>query len=128
MDPGGNTRSWRCPRAWEHGDGRVDMLTQERQDVRDAQDKSLSIERYRERFEARLRALPFASLEPGRLSWHTADCTGAGPVKDGDTLCCACSRSEAVAGRCHRVWMAPFLVRAGWRVILDGVEVPDANA
>lgn len=46
-------------------------------------------------------------------------------VRDGDTLCCACSVAEARAGRCHRTWAAPFLVRAGWRVVLDGVEVSD---
>lgn len=33
-----------------------------------------------------------------------------------------------VSGRCHRAWAAPFLVRAGWRVILDGVEVAVAEA
>ena len=40
---------------------------------------------------------------------------GFGAVADGDTLCCTCSRDDAAAGRC--------LVRAGWRVILDGQEV-----
>lgn len=28
------------------------------------------------------------------------------------------------AGRCHRAWVAPLLVAAGWRVVLDGEEVP----
>lgn len=46
-------------------------------------------------------------------------------VSDGDTLCCACSRDDAAAGRCHRVWAAAALVRAGWRVILDGKELDD---
>jgi UDP-2,3-diacylglucosamine pyrophosphatase LpxH len=44
-------------------------------------------------------------------------------VQDGDTLCCACSRDEAAAGRCHRVWVAEALAKAGWAVVLDGVEV-----
>lgn len=30
---------------------------------------------------------------------------------------------ERAAGRCHRAWAAPVLVAAGWRVVLDGVEV-----
>jgi len=37
--------------------------------------------------------------------------------------CCACSRAAAAAGMCHRVWAAEALARAGWRVVLDGVEV-----
>jgi hypothetical protein len=44
-------------------------------------------------------------------------------VEDGDSLLCACSRDEAAAGRCHRAWAAPWLLRAGWRVVLDGAEV-----
>ena len=44
-------------------------------------------------------------------------------VRDGDSLLCACARAKAAAGRCHRATAAPFLVRAGWRVLLDGVEV-----
>jgi len=60
-------------------------------------------------------------LEPGALAVHTA--TGPGRVEHGDVLCCACAASEALAGRCHRAWAAPFLVWAGWSVILDGVEV-----
>jgi len=59
---------------------------------------------------------------PGRLLARTP--AGIATVADGDTLCCACSVAEARAGRCHRTWAAQFLVRAGWRVILDGVEVP----
>lgn len=41
-------------------------------------------------------------------------------VKDGDTLCCACSRKAASEGNCHRTWAAPYLHKAGWEVILDG--------
>lgn len=61
-------------------------------------------------------------LPPGKL-WAVPD---EGPllrVADGDSLLCACSREEAAAGRCHRAWAAPVLVAAGWRVVLDGVEV-----
>lgn len=44
-------------------------------------------------------------------------------VADGDSLLCACSRTDAAVARCHRAWAAPFLARAGWRVVLDGAEV-----
>lgn len=44
-------------------------------------------------------------------------------VEPGDTLICACSREAAAASRCHRTWAAYLLHAAGWRVVLDGVEV-----
>lgn len=48
-------------------------------------------------------------------------------VEDGDTLNCACSRTKAAKGECHRAWCAPLLHDAGWQVILDGKEfVPSA--
>lgn len=46
------------------------------------------------------------------------------PVAGGDTIACACSRAEAAAGRCHRSWAIPFLQRAGWSVVADGVRGP----
>lgn len=52
---------------------------------------------------------------------------GVQRVMSGDTLLCACARSEAQDGRCHRTWAAAFLVRSGWRVILDGEEVRDVS-
>jgi hypothetical protein len=45
---------------------------------------------------------------------------GLGRVQPGDILCCSCSAKDALAGKCHRAWAAPFLVRAGWDVVLDG--------
>lgn len=90
---------------------------------------------YRAAFEARLRTLseclgdrenPGVGLGPGCLQVYRLPVDGVtlhDLVGDGDTLCCACSRAEAAAGRCHRAWAAPFLKRAGWRVILDGVDI-----
>lgn len=51
-----------------------------------------------------------ATLEEGGPGW---------PVEDGDALLCTCSRKEAAAGRCHRAWAAPWLERAGWKVVLE---------
>lgn len=45
-------------------------------------------------------------------------------VQSGDTICCSCSRKVAGSGWCHRVWVADFLVKAGWNVIRDGVNLP----
>lgn len=58
-------------------------------------------------------------LRPGHLPWARHDGRAHGPVMDGDTLLCACARGA----ECHRRWYAPHLAAAGWRVILDGVEV-----
>ena len=73
---------------------------------------------YRGALETRWAA---ADLSPGVLLAHAY--TGQRePVPDGAVLMCACSRAHAAAGECHRVWAAPFLVRAGWTVILDGAD------
>lgn len=87
----------------------------------------VSMRRYRVSMELRWETV-VGRLAPRALS-HVAGPGGmggglTGDVFDGDTLCCACSVAEARAGRCHRTWAAPFLVRAGWRVVLDG-EVVD---
>lgn len=59
-----------------------------------------------------LAAVPVAGADP-RLE----------RVADGDTLLCGCSKAKAAEGLCHRVTAAPFLLRAGWRVVLDGAEL-----
>lgn len=101
------------PRQWEHGEGIVDVLTPLPADLIAYQAGVISLFRYRVLFE---RHLDKVDLSPGVLS------TGGDTlVVDGDTLCCACSKAEALAERCHRAWAAPYLVRAGWRVVLDGV-------
>ncbi len=81
-------------------------------------------DRYQHMFELHMDAMEKLALPPGKLTAAKPD-GDRFRVLDGDTLCCACSREVAAAGRCHRAWAAPFLVRAGWRVILDGVEVSD---
>ena len=117
--PGRKLTIMAAPRRWEHGDGRVPAIVPPLDWLREALGGTLALEEYRRRYEDRLSGLSF--LAPGALRADTPP--GWVDVRDGDTLCCACSRADAAAGRCHRAWAAPFLVRAGWRVILDGVEV-----
>ena len=117
------------PRRWEHGDGRVSAFVPPDPDelvrVIAARRQGLTdlVGAYREGV-IRAWALNYEDYghAPGELLAYCADGVEA-PVLDGATLCCACSVAEARAGRCHRAWAAPFLVRAGWRVVLDGVEV-----
>lgn len=112
------------PRAWEHGEGVVVAL-QPRDETRHLMVSALADRSNVEAMATYLRAMEVrwraaTDLGPGRLECVTA--TGLGLVHDGDTLCCACARGA----ECHRRWAAPFLVAAGWRVILDGVEfLPD---
>lgn len=116
------------PRTWERGDGTVLALAPQGFEVSAMQraiadrDNPEALRVYREMIEARWATgsvYPMA-LPPGAL-FAFAD--GPFLVSDGDTLCCACSVAEARAGRCHRAWAAPYLLAAGWRVVLDGVEV-----
>lgn len=115
------------PRAWEHGDGRCATLVPQGEELeamrtlvlvrQQGLDVPDLLQRYRDLLSLRWSAL---ELGPGQLQ---AD-TPAGPValKEGDALCCACSADESLAGRCHRAMAAPWLVRAGWRVVLDGTS------
>lgn len=79
------------------------------------------MDEYRGRYEAGAMAAGTDVLRPGRLASTTPD--GIVLVEDGDTLICACSRAAAARGECHRVFAAPLLAAAGWRVVLDGREV-----
>lgn len=122
------------PRAWEWGAGRIDVLSplgpmgplMERalKDRRGGEDSWPSLTRYYIAFTAHL-ADALAAGDISALSMLAVNANGCdvATIQDGDTLCCACSVAESRAGRCHRAWAAPFLVRAGWRVVLDGVEV-----
>lgn len=122
----------------ECGDGRVPWLVPsmaardlmvEALAARDTPLEPDALRAYRTAFDAQLlQAEQCGGLAPGRLV-YTIQTRADAPrhvVPDGATLCCACSRARAAAGRCHRAWVAPYLVRAGWTVYLDGSEVRDA--
>jgi len=129
------------PRRWERGDGVCIVLVPQTSEEVRLLDELVAARRhglhedrvvaaYRRALEQRwAEALTAGHLSPGKLGAGVnlaGGGAGAEPVCDGDTLLCACSREDAAAGRCHRAWAAPFLVRAGWRALLDGQEVADA--
>jgi len=122
--PGWKYTIMAAPRRWEHGEGLVRAVAPNTLDLADFKAGRLTLEDYRTRFLVRMERFSEepSVLAPGMLTAERNP--GAFSVRDGDTLCCACSRADAAAGKCHRAWAAPYLVRAGWRVILDGVEVP----
>lgn len=65
---------------------------------------------------------------PRGRAWDGETVRHVGFVGEGDTLCCACGIKAARAGRCHRVLAAELLHLAGWRVVLDGIELNGARA
>jgi hypothetical protein len=107
------------PRAWEHGEGRVPACTPLVGWLDGVKSGRLTMDQYRGLIWTRLSE---HRLAPGEL---IAIVEGDHrPVADGDVLLCACSREAAARGECHRVWAAEALARAGWRVVLDGKELP----
>jgi len=80
------------------------------------------VKRYRLTLEARWEKLIGAgALRPDTLRWGAHD--GQREIRSvpsGSWLVCTCARGVD----CHTVWLAPFLARAGWRVVLRGEEVP----
>ena len=110
------------PRGWEHFNGNVPAITPTMSWLAAVRRHACTVERYREKCEQKFAdSLQSGILAPGRLLVRSFACPVL--VRDGDTLVCACSREAAARGDCHRAWAAPFLARAGWRVVLDGVAI-----
>lgn len=121
------------PRHWEHGEGEAIWFVPSPIDLEEYKETG-DIDTYRERFESKnlLRSIESmfppsdSPISPGNLEFISPKFESENRtdhlVESGDTLCCSCSRKDASDGKCHRAWIAPFLHRAGWRVILDGVE------
>ncbi len=103
------------PRRWEKGAGAVKALLPSHAMLTAVREGEINVELYRADF---LRHVKASSLVPGRLEAYDGKLFVQ--VADGDTLCCGCSKAAAVEGKCHRVWAAELLRRAGWAVVLDG--------
>ncbi|MDP3908877.1 MAG: hypothetical protein Q8Q14_00660 [Gemmatimonadales bacterium] len=107
----------------EGGDGLVPALVPRVEDLDAIRLGVIDFGEYRRRYVVGV----VADLSPGALMAQLwADPRDLGPVQDGATLICACSQTEAAAGRCHRVFAADLLATAGWRVVLDGTRWDEA--
>lgn len=118
--PGRRLCAMALPRAWEKGDGKVSMVAPRAEDLLAIKDGTLSVEVYQARYRMMLRRqVSQTGIGPGQLVLDRGD-----PVEDGDTLLCACPRPDSPRRHheCHIEWLAPFLRRAGWRVVLYGEE------
>lgn len=128
--PGRKVCAMANPRHFERGDGSCSALAPARADLEAIRACSIDLGTYRARFEARLKE---SRLEPHALRFDFGEeeilDDGSSPgvhLRDGDTVFCACARpgSRARHNRpCHIEIAAPFLVLAGWDVLLDGVRV-----
>lgn len=131
--PGRRLCAMARPRSWEHGDGMVPMLAPHMLDLDAWRAGRLTLAEYRERYLWRLDDMQEGCLlGPGALALALVDddYEGVGhhparEVRDGDSLLCSCPRPDSPRRThpCHLEWLAPYLVRAGWRVILYGEEV-----
>lgn len=120
--PGRKVCAMAWPRSWEFGDGICSALAPAKTDLLAIKGGSISLDDYRARFEARLQG---ASLSPGALRLDAEDGTPGATLSDGDTAFCACARPGSPSRRtpCHLEIAVPFLVAAGWDVLLDGDRV-----
>jgi len=101
-------------------DGIIPGLMPRAIDFAEYKDGKIDLDTYRDRYFENSWEVDFS---PGRLTWQPYSFLAQvveTPVGDGDTLCCICSREKAAKGECHRAWIAEFLLRAGWEVVLDG--------
>lgn len=127
--PGRRLCAMDAPRRWEHGDGRCPWAAPRHLDFGRWRTGRLSLDGYREccdRWFAR--SLEAGQMTPGLMHAYTRDLYQAYRyfvVSDGDTLLCACPRPDSPKRRhpCHLEWLAHFLVRAGWGVVLYGVRL-----
>lgn len=102
------------PRHWERGEGQVGWLCPHMQDLQDVRSGAIDVDEYERRYRKWVGGMLRSASSLG--------------LQDGDTLCCACSREAAAAGRCHRVWAADILLALGFQVVLDGRELVGISA
>lgn len=106
------------PRQWERGEGEVSAFEPPMEWLDEVRAGRVHVDNYLAWLRFRWTSAEGAGIfAPGTLVAHLRGERVV--VSDGDTLCCACARGAP----CHRQAAAPFLARAGWRVVLDGVEV-----
>ena len=104
---------------WAPYEGLAVALVPSEKDLWAAKKGDISMEEYRRRFMLSMEARS-ELLEPHNLIVQSKKKFESFEVRDGDTLCCTCSRQAAADDQCHRVWVARALLEHGWDVVLDG--------
>ena len=127
--PGRKLCAMALPRWFERGDGRCHDAAPAVQDLIEVQ-RSGDLARYRVACEDRwanyLAAVRLHALPADGPGWGLTYCLPGtedhAPVEDGDTLFCSCAAPGSPRWKhpCHLEILAPYLVRAGWDVVLWG--------
>lgn len=110
------------PPSWARGVGWLDATLSPDPDLLRGVQESHGFAPYFRAYQARLEAIPPERFRPGVLSGFLWEGWRAFNVGEESTLFCTCARPTSPRRRhgCHLEILAPFLVRAGWRVILYG--------
>ena len=132
--PGRRLCAMAAPRRWERGHGTVHAAAPTESALRLVQ-LTGDFAGYRLIIEDWFRML----FDAGRLRPQQAessvylrigDMQTGSAVVDGDNLLCACARPGSPARKhpCHLELLAPYLVRAGWDVVLHGRRITWSRA
>ena len=126
--PGTKISAMAKPLAWMSAYGIAPNAAPHLLDLEAIRSDTITIEEYTARCVARWAY--FAALDrylPGKFDSVRPEGGRRMNIKiaDGDSLLCTCPRRGSHRWRrpCHLESLAPFLVRAGWRVLLYGEEV-----
>ena len=108
-----------APRWWERQDGLVGMATPTIGDLRQVQQTG-DLSAYRTACEETWGRWFGSGMRLRAETWTHPRVSSK--VVDGDTLFCACARPGSPKRKhpCHLEILVPFLVRAGWDVVIDG--------
>lgn len=124
--PGRKLCAMAAPRRWERGYGGIYCCSPTMKALREVQ-RTWDLAEYRFACESWFRSFRGEDdrMRPGELVCFYWGREGTGPVNDGDSLLCACARpgSPKRTHPCHLELLTPFLVRAGWDVVLHGRRV-----
>ncbi len=126
--PGEPLCAMRHPRDHEQGGGLVKAVRPSGTELTAVKNGSISIGDYFDGYRGQLQwMLRNEKLRPGKLTAHSIG--SEFPVKDQDTLCCACARpgSPDRTHPCHLEPLAEVLVLAGWDVVIYGKRLTNQN-
>lgn len=130
--PGRRWHAMARPRRWELGAGGVPSITPDNVNLWLLRERQITFREYFIRFNIEVaHRLENGLLSPGHLGAIplAGRARQAIPIAAGDTICCACARRDSPARQhpCHLEWAAPYLVRAGWDVMLYGRLLTQAD-
>lgn len=130
--PGRKLSGMALPRPWELGDGRCDVVAPDPDLLRRVKAGAMQADDYFRAYQERMAARA-DRLRHGMLDFVVTGSDRRVLVDDGDSILCACAApSTSIVGsllgmegrnRCHVEFLGPALIRAGWAVVLYGLDL-----